>query len=74
MRIRARTMRMHERRQTLFANVPRGFGHCAHAGIEVGAIHVDAQQAREAGEQLRDAAACRLSFDGNRDRVAVVFD
>src|SRR5882672_9759499 len=43
-------------------------------GHRIGAVDLFEMEVGESGDQARDAAACCLDFNGNRNRVPVVFD
>ena len=74
MRVRPDDLRVHERRALARARVGNGVGHGAIAGKEVRAVDALDEESWKGRDEPRDIATRRLHFDGNRDRVAVVFD
>ena len=73
-RVRPDDLGVHERRPLAGARVGDRVRHGAIAREEVGPVDALDEEARERRDEPRDVAAGRLHLDGNRDRVAVVFD
>ena len=57
-----------------FAAMSGGFGDGVKAGAEIEAIDFESKESGEAGEELGDAAAWGLVFDGDADGVTIVLD
>src|SRR6185437_15808432 len=74
MRIRPDNGSMHQRRTMPASDIIGGLGQHAVRSDEVRSIHFHAEEIRKALEQTRDIAARGLTFDRNRNRVAVILN
>src|SRR5579862_3265176 len=73
MRVRPDDVGVHERGTMSLAAVFDGTLKGCVTGDRISAVHFFKMKIGKSGNQARDAAASRLNFHWNRDRVAVIF-